>query len=170
MTKRVLVMLVVGILLSAPLHLYAQQAPSREVHKILGISVEGNTFADPAAIIANSGLKVGDEILIPGDQAGQAIRKLWSLRLFETVEIAIDRKMGDGVYLLITVKEFPRFDKLVIEGNDGVDKDDIQKAVTLVRGQVLSPHELKKIQRDVKKLYEKEGYLLATVDVARDDL
>ena len=69
--------------------------------------------------------------------------------------------MGDGVYLLITVKEFPRFDKLVIEGNDGVDTDDIKKAVTLVRGQVLSPHELKKIQRDIKKLYEKEGYLLA---------
>ena len=166
MTKRVLVMLAVGVLLSAPLHLNAQQAPSREVLKILGISVEGNTFADPAAIIANSGLKVGDEILIPGDQAGQAIRKLWSLRLFETVDIAIDRRMGDGVYLLITVKEFPRFDKLVIEGNDGVDTDDIEKAVTLVRGQVLSPSELKKIQRDVQKLYEKEGYLLATVGVA----
>ena len=56
-----------------------------------------------------------------------AVRKLWSLHLFETVDIAIDRRMGDGVYLLITVKEFPRFDKLVIEGNDEVDNDDITK-------------------------------------------
>ena len=46
MTKRVLVMLAVGILLSVPLHLNAQTPPSKEVYKILGISVEGNTFAD----------------------------------------------------------------------------------------------------------------------------
>jgi outer membrane protein insertion porin family len=81
------------------------------------------------------------------------------------VDIAIDRRMGDGVYLLITVKEFPRFDKLVIEGNDELDNDDINKAITLIRGQVLSPHELKKIERDVLKLYEKEGYMLAQVTV-----
>lgn len=168
MTKRALVLLAVGILLSAPLHLNAQQAPSREVVKILGISVEGNTFADPAAIIANSGLKVGDEILIPGEQAGQAVRKLWSLRLFENVAITVDRRMGDGVYLLITVKEYPRFDRLILDGNDEVDDDDIEKAVTLVRGQVLSPNDIKKIQRDVMKLYEKEGFLLATVDVAAE--
>jgi outer membrane protein insertion porin family len=168
MTKRVLVMLAVGILLSAPLHLNAQTAPSKEVYKILGISVEGNTYADPAAIIANSGIKVGDEIIIPGDQVGQAVRKLWSLHLFEDVQVAIDRKMGNGIYLVITVKEYPRFEKLVIEGNDEVDTDDIQKAVTLVRGQVLSPHELKKIERDVKKLYDKEGFLQAKLKVTAD--
>ena len=32
--------------------------------QILGISVEGNTLADPVAIIANSGLRVGDEIFV----------------------------------------------------------------------------------------------------------
>ncbi|MBP1657442.1 MAG: yaeT [Bacteroidetes bacterium] len=168
MTKRVLVMLAVGILLSAPLHLNAQTPPSKEVYKILGISVEGNTFADPAAIIANSGIKVGDEILVPGDQIGQAVRKLWSLHLFEDVQVKIDRKMGNGVYLLILVKELPRFERLVVEGNDEVDTDDIQKVVPLVRGQVLAPNELKKIERDVKKLYDKEGFMLATVKVSSD--
>jgi outer membrane protein insertion porin family len=168
MTKRVLVMLVVGILLSAPLHLNAQTAPSREVYKVLGISVEGTTYADPGAIIANSGIKVNDEIIIPGEQIGQAVRKLWSLRLFEDVQIAIDRKLGNGVYLVIRVSEFPRFERLDIIGNDEVDKDDIEKAVSLMRGQVLSPHLLKKIERDVKKLYDKEGFLQATVQVSTD--
>ncbi len=168
MTKCVLVMLVAGILLSAPLHLNAQTAPSREVYKVLGISVEGSTYADPAAIIANSGIKLGDEIIVPGDQVGQAIRRLWSLRLFEDIKISIDRKMGNGVYLLLTVSEFPRFERLELEGNDELDLDDIQKVVTLVRGQVLSPHELKKIEREVKTLYDKEGFLLATVQVTSD--
>ncbi|MCC6395578.1 MAG: outer membrane protein assembly factor BamA, partial [Bacteroidetes bacterium] len=168
MTKRALVLLVVGILLSAPLQLNAQTTPSREVYKVLGISVEGNTYADPSAIIANSGIKIGDEILVPGDQVGQAVRKLWSLHLFEDIRITIDRQMGNGLYLLISVTEFPRFERLEVEGNDEVDLDDIQKAVPLVRGQVLSPHELKKIEREVKKLYDKEGFLLAKIQVSSE--
>ena len=35
-------------------------------YKILGISVVGNKSADAATIIANTGLKVGDEVSIPG--------------------------------------------------------------------------------------------------------
>ncbi len=168
MTKRVLVLLAAGILLTTPPHLQAQTSPPQEVYKILGLSVEGNTLADPAAVIANSGLKVGDEILVPGDQIAQAIRKLWSLRLFEDIQVSIDRKMGNGIYLLIKVTELPRFEQAQIEGNDEIDTDDILKAIPLVRGQVVSPHDLKKIQREVKKLYDKEGYLLATVDVRSD--
>ncbi len=98
MKTRVLVLLAAGIALFAPIHLSAQTPPSQEVLKILGISVEGNTLADPAAVIANSGLKVGDEITVPGDQISQAVRKLWSLRMFEDIQILTDRKMGNGIY------------------------------------------------------------------------
>jgi len=43
-------------------------------YKILGISVIGNKSADAATIIANTGLKVGDEISLPGDQTNNAIK------------------------------------------------------------------------------------------------
>src|SRR6266571_4610734 len=65
------------------------QRPNAEVYKILGISVEGNnpqSGTESAAIITNSGLKVGDEIAIPGDQVHQAVQKLWALRIFSDVE------------------------------------------------------------------------------------
>ena len=45
-------------------------------YKILGISVTGNKTADAQTIIANTGLKVGDEIDIPGDQTNNAIKRL----------------------------------------------------------------------------------------------
>ncbi|MDP3684602.1 MAG: hypothetical protein Q8S01_11800, partial [Ignavibacteria bacterium] len=61
----------------------AQTAP--KTFKILGISVEGNTSADARTIVANSGLKIGDEIQIPGDQTIGAIKQLWSLNIFSTV-------------------------------------------------------------------------------------
>jgi outer membrane protein insertion porin family len=157
---------VAGFLLLMPSFLGAQTSrPPQDVLKILGISVEGNTLADPAAVIANSGLKVGDEILVPGEQAAQAIRKLWSLRIFEEVAIDVDRKVGDGVYLLIKVKELPRFERVEMEGEDEVSRDDILKKVNLVRGQIFAPQEILRIQKEVAALYEKEGYLLARIDV-----
>jgi outer membrane protein insertion porin family len=165
MKKHASVLVAIGILLCVPLVLSAQNPPPQEVNKILGISVEGNSLADPAAIIANSGIKVGDEITTPGEQVGQAIRKLWSLRLFQDVEVSIDRKLGNGVFLLIKVQEFPRFERLDVKGNDELSVDDIKKAMPMVRGQVLSPTDLKKLEREIKKLYDKDGYLLAAITI-----
>lgn len=156
---------ILGLCLCGTAPAVAQRTESQEVYRILGISVEGNTLADPSAIIANSGLKLGEELVLPSDQVGQAVRKLWALRLFEDVQIAIDRKAGDGVYLVIRVKEYPRFERLEIRGNDELSTDDISKKISLVRGQVLSPSELVKIKKEVTKLYENDGYLLAKVDV-----
>ena len=165
MKKQVCVLAAVGILFSVPLHLQAQTAPPQEVFKILGIAVEGNVLADPGAVIANSGLKVGDEIAVPGDQVGQAVKKLWSLHLFEDVQITIDRKIANGVFLLVKVVEYPRFERFEITGNDELSNDDIFKAIPMVRGQVLSPTDLNKMKREIKKLYDKEGYLLAEVNI-----
>ena len=141
----------------------AQRNQPQEVLKILGISVEGNTLADPAAIIANSGLRVGDEITLPGDQVGQAVRKLWQLKIFDDIQIAVDRRVATGLYLVINVRELPRFERIEYSGRNEVSEDDIMKKLNLVRGQVLSANELTVIRREIGKLYEKEGYLLADV-------
>ncbi|HEX9657281.1 MAG TPA: outer membrane protein assembly factor BamA [Bacteroidota bacterium] len=156
---------VLAVAISIP-HVYAQGAKSPKAYKVLGISVEGNTLADPAAIISNSGLKVGDEILLPGDQVAQAIQKLWKVKLFETVDIAVDRQVGDGIFLLIRVKELPRYERTEISGNDEFDEDDILKKVTLVRGQVLPPQDLPRIKKKIQKLYNEDGYLLTDVRVS----
>jgi len=164
MMKAVAVLTVAVCILCSPAG--AQQKPSpQQIFKILGISVEGNAMADPAAVIANSGLKVGDEIAVPGDQVGQAIRRLWGLKLFEDIRISIDRQVESGVYLLITVKELPRFDHVEFVGRKEESEDDINKKIALVKGQVFAPDDPIRIQKEIKKLYEKDGYLLAVVKV-----
>jgi len=162
--KAAAVLMVAACVLCSPLG--AQQKPSpQQVYKILGISVEGNAMADPAAIIANAGLKVGDEIAVPGDQVGQAIKRLWGLKLFEDIRVSVDRQVNNGVYLLITVKELPRYDHVEFVGRNEESEDDINKKIALVKGQVFAPDEPIRIQKEIKKLYEKDGYLLAVVKV-----
>ncbi len=134
-------------------------------YKILGISVEGNKTADPSTIIAYSGLKVGDEIQLPGDQTMNAVKQLWSLGLFSNIELLIDKQIDDGVFLLIKVSEFPRFERLVIQGNDELSTSDIKEKIDLQRGQILKPSDESAIKESIMKQYDKDGYLNAHIDM-----
>ena len=134
-------------------------------YKILGISVTGSKSADAAIIIANSGLKVGDEIQIPGDKTLNAIKQLWSLNIFSDVQIINDKQVGDGVFLVIKVEEYPRLEKIVFEGNDEIDTDELEKKVSFIRGQILKPQEIAKLKQRIVQAYEEEGYLNSTINI-----
>ena len=148
-------------LLSSPFS-FAQQQP--EVFKILGISVDGQTSAEPRAIIANTGLKVGDEINVPGEETRTAINRLHQLRLFSDIQILIENRVQDGVYLVIRVAENPRLDQIVVSGNDELSEDDIIKKINLTRGQLVTAQELSSIKRILKYEYEQERYLNASIE------
>lgn len=162
--KRSIILAVIGVLLLNSA-CFSQRAKP-ELYNILGISVEGRSIAagaDASAIIGNSGLKVGDEISIPGDEVRQAIQKLWALKIFSDVQILVENKIDRGVYLLIRVKEYKRLGKIEYDGLDDLDEDDIKKKVTLTTGQVLTPSDIQSAISKIKALYEEEGHLLASV-------
>ncbi|HXG37589.1 MAG TPA: outer membrane protein assembly factor BamA [Bacteroidota bacterium] len=148
-----------GALLSTSL--FAQTRP--EVYRILGISVEGQSSADPNALIANTGLKVGDEITVPGQQTRTAIERLYGLRLFEDIQIFIENRTPEGVYLLIRVKENPRLERVEVEGNDELSTEDILKKVNLVKGQLVTKQDVSALVRQLKAKYEEDGYLNAVI-------
>ena len=68
--------------------------------KVLGIAAEGNISAEANTIIVSSGLKVGDEIQVPGDKTINAIKNLWALNIFSDIQILKDKQVGDGVLFL----------------------------------------------------------------------
>jgi outer membrane protein insertion porin family len=153
---------IIGLFLSV--FVVATPAQQRaDVYRILGISVEGNRTGDPAAIIANTGLKVGDEISIPGEQTRQAIQRLHNLRLFEDVQLLIENRIQDGVYLLIRVRENPRLDRIEIRGNDEMSEDDVLKHLGLLKGQIVTGQDLSSVIRTLKREYDAEGYMNAVV-------
>ncbi len=132
-------------------------------YKILGISVDGNKTADANTIINNSGLKVGDEIQIPGDQTLNAIKNLRNLNIFSDVQILEDKKVGDGIFITIKVTEYPRIEKTVIEGNDELSTSDIEEKIHFGRGQILTPEEVNNLKQRILKMYADDGYLNAEV-------
>src|SRR3989339_176970 len=143
---------IIFLLLLFSFSLVAQTAP--KTYKILGVSVEGNTSADARTIVANSGLKIGEEIQIPGDQTIGAIKQLWSLNIFSNVEVLIEKELADGAFLLIKVEEFPRIEKAVVEGNDEISTSKLEEKINFIRGQILKTYEGQKVKCKLMKLYE----------------
>ena len=72
--------------------------------------------------------------------------------------------MAEGVFLLIKVQEYPRIEKVVIEGNDEISTDDIEGKVSFLRGSIIKPQEVSKMIQRINKLYEDDGYFNTKYD------
>ncbi len=127
-------------------------------YKILGLRVEGNKTSDANAIIAASGLRVNDEIQVPGDRTINAIKNLWALNIFSDVQLVVEKEISDGVFLIIKVEEYPRLEKILIEGNDEISTSEIEKKITFLRGTVIKPQDVIRLKNNIIKLYEAEGH------------
>lgn len=137
--------------------------PQVKSYKVLGIEVQGNESTDAGTIISSSGIRVGDEIQIPGDKTLNAIRNLYALGAFSDVQIILDKEVGDGAFFIIKVAEYPRVERTVIEGNDEIDTDDIEAKINFVRGTTLKPYEVANLKQRILSLYEEEGFLNAKI-------
>ncbi len=130
--------------------------------KVASIDVIGTKTATPAVVISASGLSVGMEA--NQEDFSEAVKQLWSLGLFSDVKILTDRESPEGVFLIISVEEYPRLDKVILEGNKKIKSDEIDEALNLHPGQALTPFIVYESQRIIQKLYYDDGYLLAEVE------
>lgn len=147
---------------------YITRAP--RTYRILAINVEG--VADQNTqylVVRQSGLEVGQEIMIPHDEAfAKAIRQLYRFGLFSDVKVLVERYVGDEVYLLIKVKEEPRLRDYTFEGIKGGHRDDLRRLVPLLKGQAVRSGDIERSVNAIKNYYYEKGHPLATVEVKRE--
>ncbi len=158
------ILLTVVCLLPLVSTLHAQETQSI---KVMGVRVEGTTTADPGLILANSGLIVGKEIT--GDDIQSAIRRIWRLDLFRSIELLLEREVAGGGFFLIKVEEYPRIGSIEVSGNRKIKDDDALEILELYRGQVMRPARLQAAKKRLIAEYRDKGYLLAEVEIEIED-
>ncbi|MBS1515185.1 MAG: outer membrane protein assembly factor BamA [Bacteroidetes bacterium] len=142
-------------------NIYPQSGPP--VYKIVSINTKGNKNYDSKTIVSYTGLQVGQEISIPGEETRDAVKKLWNLGLFSDIKIYVDKKFGTDAYLVVEVAEYPRIESIEISGNDEIGKKDLEAKINMVKGEVITDQKLKDIEYNLLKYYAEEGFALATV-------
>jgi outer membrane protein insertion porin family len=83
---------------------------------ITDITITGVKFLQTTYLVNISGLSVGQNITIPGEDITKAINKFWTLGLFSDVKIIAAKIEGKSINLEIQLTEQPRLTKLKVQG------------------------------------------------------
>jgi len=130
-----------------------------------GISVLGNTSFSEQTIITYSGLRKGEEVIIPGDKVSAAIKKLWNSNLFNNIEIYINRIEGNEVFLEIRLEDLPEINEVKINGVKKSKKEKIIEENTLTKGVKVTENLITTTKNYLENKYKKEGFYNAKVNI-----
>lgn len=147
----------------------ALAAAMPQSYEILGLSVEGvGSEGLQSFVIQRSGLELGQRVRIPGDAAfADAIRNVYRYGMFSDVKIIEERRVGDGIYLAIRVREEPRLAEFSFEGPKKSERRDLKDEVPLLLNQPVRPSEVERSIQVIEQFYQGKGHPLAEVSVNR---
>ena len=135
---------------------------------IAGIEVSGLNVLDKNAMIALTGLRVGDKIKIPGDAITTAIRRLWKQGLIGDAIINVQKIEGENVWLVIKLAERPRLTNFYFVGIRKGQESALKEDLTLIRGKIVTDAMLRNTQLAVKKFFVKKGFLNTEVKIIQE--
>ena len=133
--------------------------------KLAGITVMGAEYTDAQAILLFCGLKVGQEIMIPGDEIAEALRKLWKNQLFSSIDIRLAEARGDDAFLVIVVKELPKLGVFKFDGIKKGDADNIREKMKIRSGNIVNENLKATATNIIKDFYVEKGYFNAKVNI-----
>ena len=105
-----------------------------QTYTLSGFEVEGIESVTPNSVILHTGLAIGDEVTIPGQEIPDAIKRLWDQKVFDDIQIFADKVIGDKLFLRIVVQERPRVLTYSFRGITKSQGEDIREKPATSRG------------------------------------
>ncbi len=129
------------------------------------VTVTGNTNFSETTIVSFSGLRKGEQIIIPGEQISNAVKKLWTSKLFSSIDIYLVKTEGNKAYLEINLADLPELNELEIQGVKKSKKEDIIKDNNLTKGVKVTENLITTTRNFLTNKYKKNGFLNTKVTV-----
>ncbi len=169
-----------GVLLTVMIILGCAVANSQEQTAIIdysdtdqyiigGVSISGVRFLDTNALIGLAGLRLNQEVSVPGEAITNAVKKLWEQGLFSDVRISIARTQGDTIFLDIALQERPRISSIRYNGLKTSESNDLTEKINMPVGSQLTSHQIEKTRRIITDFFVEKGYLNTTVEFIQKD-
>ncbi len=136
-----------------------------KAYELGGISVTGLQKFSEEAVKVFSGLKVGQEIRLPGDKLTSAIKKLYEQKQFSQVDVYISKIDGNVVYLEFDVTELPQLNNLTFSGVKKSKAKELRKETELKMGTMLTDNLLVTTENYIRKKYQEKGFLNTKVSL-----
>ena len=137
------------------------------------ITVTGSTSFNAESVITYSGLRAGQEITVPTtplSKIGEAVKKLWKLNLFSSIDIYISSIDGNTANLEIVLKDLPELKDVVIQGVKKSKFEDIIKDNKLNAGVKVTENLITTTENYLENSYQKKGFLKANVTITTSEV
>ncbi|MEL7832490.1 outer membrane protein assembly factor BamA [Fodinibius sp. Rm-B-1B1-1] len=135
--------------------------------EVLNVEVEGLTTSREGFVIGTSGLQVGTQITIPGEDLSRAIKSLHRTGLFSDVEIVETGREPGGINLKIIVQEQPRLEGFEIHGTKRSHRKDLEEEISLMRGYAVTESSLAQAKNTIQRYYDDKGYWYTDISVRK---
>ena len=140
-------------------------------YKIADIQVTGVKNYDDFVLIGFSGLSVGDEVSVPGDEITTAVKRFWKHGLFSDVKIVANKIENDSIWLEVKLKQRPRISEVNYHGIKKGEREDLEQKLGLKKGFQITPNVLDRTKLVIQKFFDAKGFKNVEVDlVQKDDL
>ncbi len=124
---------------------------------IQSITVEGAQRLEPDTVLSYVQLRVGQPY---GEaSADQVLKDLFATELFADVTLR-----NDSGHVVITVKENPVINRIVLEGNKHLKEDKINPEIKLAPRQIFTRSKVRADVSRIIELYKRQGRFAATVE------
>ncbi|NOT37552.1 MAG: outer membrane protein assembly factor BamA [Saprospiraceae bacterium] len=139
----------------------------KKTYEVQSITVSGNQFSDANAIIAISGLKIGQKVSVPGTEIPQAIKALYRQKLFSQVEIEFDEIRAQLIKINIKLTEKPRYSTHSFKGVKKSAHDELNELFNsqINKNTIVTDDVKENIIYKITEHFVKKGYLDAKVKI-----
>jgi outer membrane protein insertion porin family len=138
-------------------------------YKIADIKVTGVSNYEDFVLIGFSGLSVGDEVTIPGDEITDAVKRFWKHGLFSDVKILASKIEGDQVWLEVQLKQRPRISEVNFHGVKKGEREELENKLGLHKGYQITPNLVDRAKTLIQKFFDGKGYKNVEVDIVQHD-
>ena len=136
-----------------------------------GLTVSGAEGYEDYMLTGISGLTIGQEIELPGDQITDAVKHYWKYGLFSEVSISVDSLVHDKAYLHIHLQMRPRVSTINYVGLKKSERTDMEEKLGLLKGAQITPNMVDRAKILAKKYFDDKGFKNADIQIVqRDDV
>jgi outer membrane protein insertion porin family len=129
------------------------------------VEVTGKLSFNKQTVVTFAGLEKGQEIIIPGEEISNAIKKLGKLGLFSDIDFYLKEVKGDSIFLELSIIELPKLSDVKINGLKKKKVEDIIKETELTKGKIVNENLITTTKNYLENKYKKDGFYNTKVTI-----
>jgi outer membrane protein insertion porin family len=132
---------------------------------LANVDVTGKITFNEQTVITFAGLEKGQNIVVPGEQITNAIKKLGNLGLFSDIDFYIQEIKGDSIFLELNIIELPKLNQAKFTGVKKGAIEELVKNTELNKGKIVNENLITKSKNFIENKYKKEGFYKTKVTI-----